>query len=69
MNFFIRESQPGGFRNERGERTHSQMSITRLNAVMSNVIGEQDHTLISPSKKDLKVADNELLVPRFDDEN
>ena len=69
MNFFIRESQPGGFRNERGELTPTQMSITRLNAVMSNMIGEQDHTLISPSKADLKVAENELLVPRFDDEN
>lgn len=67
--FFIRESQPGGFRNETGEQTPRQMSITRLNAVMSNVIGEQDHTLISPTKKELVVKENELLVPRFEDEN
>ena len=67
--FFERESQPGGFRNESGRVTPGQISLSRLNAAMSNVPGEQDHTIIRPTKHDLVVRENELLIPRFHDED
>lgn len=63
--FFLRESQPGRYRDQNGEVTPDEIPLSRLNAVISNVPGVVSHELISPTKKELKVAKDELLVPRF----
>ena len=63
--FFLRESQPGRYRDQNGEVTPNEIPLSRLNAVISNVPGVISHELISPTKKELKVAKDELLLPRF----
>ena len=64
--FFIRESQPGNYRNQSGEVTPNEIPLSRLNAVISNVPGVESHELMSPTKQDLKVGKDELIIPEFE---
>lgn len=65
MEFFLRESQPGMYRDQNGDVTPREIPLSRLNAVMSNVPGVQSHELLSPTRSELQIAKDELLVPEF----